>query len=134
MGNTSIIWWRDIPTQIISGKGRRAIKVQLDQRFTIAVDRAAMISGATDTNAYLQDWRKSPIELDDDDIELAIKQYAKKLESEYPNSRLGELAKNSGYEISPNQDTSNQAPSNQDSSIRDFSGQTAKKPNTTTEN
>ncbi len=59
MSNASIIWWRDIPTQIISGKGRKATKVQLDQRFTVAVDRAAMVAGATDTDAYLEDWRKS---------------------------------------------------------------------------
>ncbi|VAW22457.1 hypothetical protein MNBD_ALPHA11-2092, partial [hydrothermal vent metagenome] len=27
MSNASIIWWRDIPTQIISGKGRKATKI-----------------------------------------------------------------------------------------------------------
>ncbi len=102
MSTASIIWWRDIPTQIISGKGRKATKMQLDERFTVAVDRAAMVAGATDTDAYLEDWRKSKIEIEiddgDGDVELAVKLYAEKIEQEYPNSRLGELAKNSGRE------------------------------------
>jgi len=103
MSNASIIWWRDIPTQIICGKGRKATKVQLHNRFTVAVDRAAMVAGATDTDAYLEDWRKSQVEIDDGDVELAVKMYAEKIEQQYPNDRLGELAKNSGYEDSSSQ-------------------------------
>jgi len=100
MSTVSIIWWRDIPTQIMAGKGRRAIKHQLDERFVVAVDRAAMIGGATDTDEYLKEWRKSSIELDADDIGKAVEKLAEEMEAAYPGSRLAELARNGGREES----------------------------------
>ncbi len=98
MSTVSIIWWRDIPTQIMAGKGRRAIKHQLDERFVVAVDRAAMVGGATDTDEYLKEWRKSSIELDEDDIGKAVEKLAEEMEAAYPGSRLAELARNGGRE------------------------------------
>ena len=42
MPEVTIVYWRDIPAQVIVGKGRRADKVQLPERFEQAIDRAAM--------------------------------------------------------------------------------------------
>jgi len=98
MNKAAIIWWRDIPTQIIIGKGRKAKKYQLSERFSVAVDRAAMVAGATDTDAYLEEWRKSTCEIEGENAALALEKFANDMENKYPNSRLGELAKNSGYE------------------------------------
>ena len=58
MPNVIIVYWRDIPAQVIVGKGRQAAKVQLPERFEQAIDRAAMKIGAEDTDAYLSEWRK----------------------------------------------------------------------------
>ena len=33
MPDVTIVYWRDIPAQVIVGKGRRADKVQLAERF-----------------------------------------------------------------------------------------------------
>ena len=53
MATMTIVYWRDIPAQVIIGKGRRAAKVQLPERFEQAIDRCAMKVGAKDDDAYL---------------------------------------------------------------------------------
>jgi len=51
MPSVVIVYWRDIPAQVIVGKGRRAAKVQLPERFEQAIDRCAMKVGARDSDA-----------------------------------------------------------------------------------
>ena len=72
----TIIKWRDIPTQVMIKKSRREVeKIQLDNRFMEAVDSAATIADATDTDAYISDWNNEVIEIPDGDIKepVAIK-------------------------------------------------------------
>ena len=38
MHDVIIVYWRDIPAQVIVGKGRRAKKIQLSERFEQAID------------------------------------------------------------------------------------------------
>ena len=72
MPDLTIVYWRDIPAQVIVGKGRRAAKVQLSERFEQAIDRCAMRVGARDTDAYLAEWRKSdPIQRNGEPRQLA---------------------------------------------------------------
>jgi len=59
MPDVTIVYWRDIPAQVIVGKGRRGAKAALPERFEQAIDRAAMKVGAADTDAYLSEWRKA---------------------------------------------------------------------------
>ncbi|MEO1951323.1 virulence factor, partial [Thioclava sp.] len=58
MAQITLVYWRDIPAQIIAGKGRRGVKKPLPERFEQAIDRAAMKIGARDSDAYLAEWRK----------------------------------------------------------------------------
>lgn len=70
MPEVSIVYWRDIPAQIVLGRGRRAIKRPLPERFEQAIDRAAMATGATGTDAYLEAWRRGapyPVEAPSDE-------------------------------------------------------------------
>ena len=53
------IFWRDIPAQFIVGKGRKAKKVKLPDRFEKAIDKCAMKLNFTDTDSYLKEWRKT---------------------------------------------------------------------------
>ena len=46
MPEVTIVYWRDIPAQVIVGHGRRAAKLQLSERFEQAIDRCAMKVGA----------------------------------------------------------------------------------------
>jgi hypothetical protein len=52
------VYWRDIPAQVIVGKGRRGAKAPLPERFEQAIDRVAMKIGAKDEDAYLGEWRR----------------------------------------------------------------------------
>ncbi len=96
MANVTIVYWRDIPAQVIVGKGRRAEKIQLTERFEQAIDRVAMKIGAKDADAYLAEWRKAtPYSVDGDDKNVAIAEAAR-LEAEYDQARIKALIDNDG--------------------------------------
>ena len=96
MAQVTIVYWRDIPAQIIVGKGRAGTKVQLSERFEQAIDRAAMKSGAAGTDDYLAEWRKSePVEVAGEAADVASAEAAR-LEAEYDKERLRALIDNDG--------------------------------------
>lgn len=96
MPDVTIVYWRDIPAQVIVGKGRRGAKVQLSERFEQAIDRAAMKSGAAETDAYLAEWRKVASDpVDGEPSEVAAAEAAR-LEQEYDQDRLKALIGNDG--------------------------------------
>ncbi len=97
MPDVTLVFWRDIPAQVIVGKGRRASKVQLPERFEQAIDRAAMASGAAESDAYLAEWRKaSPYPVEGDASEIAASEAAR-LDAEYDRERIKALIANGGW-------------------------------------
>ena len=97
MPDVVVVYWRDIPAQVIVGKGRRGAKVQLPERFEQAIDRAAMKVGADDTDAYLAEWRKAPAYQVDGDQNDVAKAEAARLDAEYDQARIKELIANDGW-------------------------------------
>ena len=96
MAEITIVYWRDIPSMVMAGKGRKAAKVQLPERFEQAIDRAAMKVGAKDEDAYLADWRREgPVRVEGEDREVAEAEAAR-LEAEYDDARLKTLIANDG--------------------------------------
>jgi len=97
MPEVTIVYWRDIPAQVIVGKGRRGEKRVLPERFEQAIDRAAMKVGAEDTDAYLAEWRKAaPFTAEGSDAEVADSEAAR-LDSEYDRARIKALIDNDGW-------------------------------------
>jgi hypothetical protein len=96
MPEVTIVCWRDIPAQVIVGKGRRGAKVQLSERFEQAIDRCAMKIGARDTDSYLAEWRKAPPYEVEGEPEEVAKSEAARLEAEYDTARLRALIDNEG--------------------------------------
>lgn len=97
MADVTIVYWRDIPAQVIVGKGRRGSKRQLEERFEQAIDRAAMKVNAKDSDAYLAEWRKAdPYSIDGEAAEI-VEAEAKRLEAEYDQDRLKTLIANDGW-------------------------------------
>ncbi|MCZ4273100.1 virulence factor [Maritalea porphyrae] len=91
-----VIYWRDIPTQVTFGKGRKAIKRPLADRFLVAVDKAAMESGAEDTDSYLEEWRRATIDIGDEAPAEAVERIANELETQFPTKILADIARNGG--------------------------------------
>ncbi len=97
MPEVTIVYWRDIPAQVIVGKGRRGTKLPLSERFEQAIDRAAMKVGAKDADAYLAEWRKAtPFEVAGD-AEEVVRAEAARLEAEYDGARLKALIDKDGW-------------------------------------
>ena len=97
MPDVTVVYWRDIPAQVIVGKGRRGVKAPLPERFEQAIDRAAMKVGAADTDAYLAEWRKAaPYEVAGDAEEVAAAE-ASRIDREYDQDRIKALIANDGW-------------------------------------
>jgi len=97
MPDVTIVYWRDIPAQVIVGKGRRASKVQLTERFEQAIDRAAMKVGAAGTDAYLAEWRRAaPYAMEGAADQIATDEAAR-LEAEFDTDRIKQLIANDGW-------------------------------------
>ena len=97
MPDVTIVYWRDIPAQVIVGKGRRGAKAALPERFEQAIDRAAMKVGAADTDAYLSEWRKAaPYSVEGEPADV-VSAEAERLDIEYDQTRLKTLIENDGW-------------------------------------
>lgn len=96
MAECIIVYWRDIPAQVIVKKGRSNAKRELSLRFTEAIDMAAMRSGAAETDDYLAEWRKGDPETVSDDLEAEADKAAAALEAEYDKERLVTLVNAGG--------------------------------------
>jgi hypothetical protein len=96
MAEITIVYWRDMPAQVIAGRGRKGAKHPLPERFEQAIDRAAMKAGLIGTDAYLSEWRKgAPYEVEGGEAEAASREAAR-IEAEYDQARLMALIDNHG--------------------------------------
>ena len=97
MPDVTIVFWRDIPAQVIVGKGRRGAKAPLPERFEQAIDRAAMKVGASETDAYLAEWRKAaPYQVEGEAEDIAAAEAAR-IDREYDQDRIKALIANDGW-------------------------------------
>jgi hypothetical protein len=96
MADRIIVYWRDIPAQVIIKKGRTTAKRELSLRFTEAIDMCAMRTGAAETDDYLAEWRKADPVPVSDDLEAEADKAADELEASYDRERLVALVKAGG--------------------------------------
>jgi hypothetical protein len=95
MAQLIIVYWHDIPAQVIAKAGRTSAKRELPSRFQEAIDRAAMVSGEHGTDAYLAAWRRDAIQCGDD-LETEATAAATRIEAEFDDARLANLVKSGG--------------------------------------
>ena len=100
MASLTVIWWRDIPAQVLAREGRRASKVQLHPRFQVAIDKAANRAGKRAYNDYIEEWRKVARACGDD-LEAEVNAEVERLEAEYDRHRLAELIQSGGVAGGP---------------------------------
>jgi hypothetical protein len=78
MATLTVIWWRDIPAQVVARDGRRSSKEVLHPRFQVAIDKAASRAG-----------------------KRAYGDYIERLEATYDKHHLAELIQSGGVEGGP---------------------------------
>jgi hypothetical protein len=95
VGKLTVIYWRDIPAQVIGQQGRTRRKKVLDDRFAAAIDRAAMRAGKGSSHAYLDEWRREGRSIEGD-LETAVEQEVARLEAKFPEDLLEATVKAGG--------------------------------------
>lgn len=98
MAQLTIVYWRDIPAQVIVKEGRKSAKRELPKRFIEAIDMCAMRSGAAETDAYLAEWRRGEPATVGNDLETEADRAAAVIEDNYTKDRLAALVKSEGRE------------------------------------
>ena len=96
-GQLTVIWWRDIPAQVVAKQGRVAHKIVLHRRFQVAIDRAAMKAGRKAFNDYIEEWRREARPCGDD-LEAEATAEAARLEAYYTKELLSDLAAAGGID------------------------------------
>ena len=91
-----IVYWRDIPAQVIIRQGRRTEKRELPERFIQAIDASAMAVGARDSDAYLAEWRRGDPEPCSDDLATEADKAVADIVAAHDTTRLKALIANGG--------------------------------------
>ena len=97
MAKLITVYWRDIPAQVIAKERRESVKVKLSERFSDAIDRAAMRAGKGSSDAYLADWKRVNAACSGD-LRAEAEAEAARCEREYDKDRLLALIRNKGDE------------------------------------
>ena len=96
MAELVILYWRDIPAQVIARAGRKSARAQLPTSFTEAIDSAAMRAGLTNSDAYLAEWRRGDPSPCADDLDAVVADAVATIERDYDTERLKHLVMNGG--------------------------------------
>ena len=102
MASLTVVYWRDIPAQVIAEKGRgrkkTSFKVELSDRFAKAIDAAAMTSNLTTKDDYLAFWRRSDPEGCGEDLSKEARRMAAEIERSFSDIQLKQLIKDGGLD------------------------------------
>jgi len=100
MAQVMILYWRDIPAQVVAEKGRgrkrEQAKIELHRRFALAIDEAAMRDGADSTDDYLADWRRGEAVDCSDDLHAEPRTLADRLAHQFSGNTPAHLVKSGG--------------------------------------
>jgi hypothetical protein len=100
MAQRIVVYWRDIPAQIIVKKGRESERRELPERFIQAIDRTAMRVGARDSDAYLKEWRRGGPEPCGDNLAAEAEAAVARLIETYDADRIERLVRADGFDRS----------------------------------
>jgi hypothetical protein len=88
MASFQVLYWKHIPSQVIAWEGEARAKRMLPDYFQAAIDAYAMKDGSTEMDAYLEGWRRGPVEERAGDPEEVISSVVEELTAANPRSRL----------------------------------------------
>ena len=92
-----LVYWRDIPAQVLVKRGRVRGKAILSHRFQAAIDRAAMRAGKGGSEEYLADWRRETSALEAEGSPQSIAdELANEIEQRFTDEDIKALIKTKG--------------------------------------
>lgn len=87
MATYQILSWQEIPSAIEARDEKGVHKHQLSQKFLALIDQAAMERDLAGTDAYLEQWNKSPRQERDGTAQEVASAVARELEDDFMNIR-----------------------------------------------
>lgn len=104
MAKLKIVYWNDIPGQVVVREGRLNTRIRLPARFTRAIERAAYRLKKQDKDAFFDPWHdvEQPF---DGDIREQAKILVRTLEEQYSEAVLDKLIRTNGKDESRNLDS-----------------------------
>ncbi len=96
MAQRIIVYWRDIPAQVIVRQGRTMEKRELPEQFIQAIDASAMAAGAQDSETYMSQWRRGEAETCGGDLATEADRLRAELIARFDVPRLKAMIANGG--------------------------------------
>ena len=97
MGQIKIVYWRDIPGQVVIREGRRSKRLRLPLRFMKAIERAGYRLKKKQQDALFEPWHDVTQSFEGDINEQAA-QLVRQLEERYTDDVLETLIRASGVD------------------------------------
>ena len=93
MATYQILYWDEIPVGVKATRdGRRGrVRKHLSNRFQVAVDSVATMTGRTDEESYMAGWSWADPVTEPGRPDEVADRIVERLEAQYPSTRLSEL-------------------------------------------
>ena len=88
MAQYQVTFWKHIPSQVKAWEGDIEAKGMMPDRFQVAIDAYSMREGSTDMDAYLEGWRRGPVEERDGTPGEVVAAVIQELEAANPRATL----------------------------------------------
>jgi uncharacterized protein YfaP (DUF2135 family) len=88
LASYQVMFWKHIPSQVKAWDGATEVKRMMPDRFQVAIDAFAMKDGSTDMDAYLDGWRRGPIEEREGSPDQVLAAVIAELDDANPRARL----------------------------------------------
>ena len=103
MAQLKIVYWRDIPGQVVIRKGGRSTRIRLSARFMKAIERAGYRLKKKQHDALFEPWHDVTQPFDGD-VNVQARQLVQHLEERYTEEVLETLVRASGIDESASAD------------------------------
>lgn len=104
MGQIKIVYWRDIPGQVVIRQGKRSTRLRLPLRFMKAIERAGYRLKKKQQDALFEPWHDVAQSFNGE-IKEQAKQLVRRLEEQYTEEVLENLIRTSGVDETRNLNT-----------------------------
>ena len=95
MAQLKIVYWRDIPGQVVFKQGRRNTRLRLSVRFMKAIQRAGYRLKKQQKDALFEPWH-DVAQIIDGDVREQAQLWVRQIEDQYSDAVLEQLIRASG--------------------------------------